>query len=71
MATKIISSNGGYHIAAEVRTAVRPDNTHQLRFLSQYDHSGDPEESRVKFEIILTNSELKDLADLIYRSITS
>ena len=61
----LLSNNGGYKMYVETRQFLNSKDSVQLRFLSTFDGSKNPEEEQVKFEIILTEEQRKQLKELL------
>ena len=61
----VISENDGYKTIVEMRQVSNPAGHTHLRFLTQWDHAKVPKEEQVKFEIILSPNQIKNLKDLL------
>jgi hypothetical protein len=48
-----------------MRNLTKPAGYTQLRFLTQWDHAKVPKDEQVKYELILSPIQLKNLKDLL------
>lgn len=61
----LISNNGGYKLYVQITEVMTHNNEYELKFLTQYENSKNPDEFQTKFATILTLEELKKLKDFL------
>lgn len=61
----LLSENGGYRVYVELNDFVRSNGSTELKFISTYDSSKNPEYEQTKFAIILTPEQRRILKDIL------
>ena len=61
----VISSNDGFRTIVEVKSVPHPTGYVELKFSTEWDHARRDGSEQIKYRLLLSQSELKNLKDIL------